>query len=155
MEFNWSLPIWCHSNWLKKSSKISRITTIGPYDHHNEIPISIDNINIFMLNHGSTTAVPRVYSPNHTKTNCTFFRCCCCYRSILQVRSLAPVLCMRLFHAGIGSYHLTQRPPSQSNYREVSNIRRTESPNINISCLVLQLSQPNPLKPDVKLRMKM
>ena len=40
-------------------------------------------------------------------------------------------------------------------YHQVSNIRCTQSPNINVSCLVLQLSLPNPLKPSVKLRMKM
>ena len=40
-------------------------------------------------------------------------------------------------------------------YCQFSNIRRTQSPNINVSRLVLQLSLPNPLKPRVKLRMKM
>ena len=40
-------------------------------------------------------------------------------------------------------------------YRKVSNIRRTKSQNFNASRLILQLSLPNPLKPGVKLRMKM
>ena len=40
-------------------------------------------------------------------------------------------------------------------YRKVSNIRRTKSQNLNASRLILQLSLPNPLKPGVKLRMKM
>ena len=40
-------------------------------------------------------------------------------------------------------------------YRQLSNIRRTQSQNINGSRLVLQLSLPNPLKPGVNLRMKM
>ena len=40
-------------------------------------------------------------------------------------------------------------------YRQFSNIRRTQSQNIIVSHLVLQLSLPNPLKPCVKLRMKM
>ena len=40
-------------------------------------------------------------------------------------------------------------------YRKISNIRRTESPNLNVSRLVLQLSLPNPMKPGVKSRMKM
>ena len=44
---------------------------------------------------------------------------------------------------------------SVSTYREVSNIRRTKSQNLNASRLVLKLSLPNPLKPGVKLRMKM
>ena len=39
-----------------------------------------------------------------------------------------------------------------ANYRKVSNIRCTKSQNLNASSLVLQLSLPNPLKPDVKLR---
>ena len=40
-------------------------------------------------------------------------------------------------------------------YRQLSNIRRTQNQNITVSRLVLQLSLPNPLKPGVKLRMKM
>ena len=40
-------------------------------------------------------------------------------------------------------------------YRKVSNIRRTKSQNLNASRLILSLSLPNPLKPGVKLRMKM
>ena len=40
-------------------------------------------------------------------------------------------------------------------YRKVSNIRRTKSQNLNDSCLVLQLSLPNRLKPGVKSIMKM
>ena len=40
-------------------------------------------------------------------------------------------------------------------YRQFSNIRCTQFQNINGSRLVLQLTLPNPLKPGVKLRMKM
>ena len=40
-------------------------------------------------------------------------------------------------------------------YRQFSNISCTQSQNVNVSHLVLQLSLPNPLKPCVKLRMKM
>ena len=39
-------------------------------------------------------------------------------------------------------------------YRKISNIRRTNSQNLNDSHLVLQSSLPNPLKPGVKSRMK-
>ena len=39
--------------------------------------------------------------------------------------------------------------------RKSSNIRRTKSPNLNVSRLVLQLSLSNPMKPGVKSRMKM
>ena len=42
-----------------------------------------------------------------------------------------------------------------STYRKVFNIRPTKSQNLNNSCLVLQLSLPNLLKPCIKLRMKM
>ena len=40
-------------------------------------------------------------------------------------------------------------------YREVSNIRRTKYRHLKESRTVLRLSLPNPLKPDVKSRMKM
>ena len=40
-------------------------------------------------------------------------------------------------------------------YRRISNIRRTGSPNSDVSRLVLQMSLPNPIKPGVKSRMKM
>ena len=40
-------------------------------------------------------------------------------------------------------------------YRQVSNIRRTKSQNLKDYRTVLRLSLPNPLKPDVKSRMKM
>ena len=42
-----------------------------------------------------------------------------------------------------------------SRYRQVSNIRRTKSQHLKDSRTVLRLSLPNPLKPDVKSRMKM
>ena len=42
-----------------------------------------------------------------------------------------------------------------TNYCQLSNKRRTKSQNINVSRLVLQWSLLNPLKPGVKLRMKM
>ena len=42
-----------------------------------------------------------------------------------------------------------------STYRQISNISRTKSQNLTVSCLVLQLSLPNLLKPCVKLKMKM
>ena len=40
-------------------------------------------------------------------------------------------------------------------YRKISSIRRTKSENLSDCCIVLQLPLANPLKPDVKLRMKM
>ena len=39
--------------------------------------------------------------------------------------------------------------------RQISNTSCTKYQNLNVSCLILQLSLPNPLKPDVKSRMKM
>ena len=47
--------------------------------------------------------------------------------------------------------HVTQGPTN----RKTSSISRTKSRNLNVSCLLLQWSLPNPLKPGVKLRMKM
>ena len=40
-------------------------------------------------------------------------------------------------------------------YRQISNMRLTKSPNLNVAHLVLQLSLPNPFKPGIKSRMKM
>ena len=39
-------------------------------------------------------------------------------------------------------------------YRQIPNTIRTKSQTLNVSCLVLQLSLPNPLKPGIKLKMK-
>ena len=53
-------------------------------------------------------------------------------------------------------YHPCERPGSvYSTYRKTSGISRTKSQNLNVSCILLQLSSPNPLKPGAKLRMKM
>ena len=38
---------------------------------------------------------------------------------------------------------------SSLTYRQISNIRRINSQNLNVSCLALQLSFPNPLTPGV------
>ena len=46
-------------------------------------------------------------------------------------------------------------PALMLTYRKVSNIRSTKSQNLKASHPTLQLSLPNPLKPGVKLRMKM
>ena len=40
-------------------------------------------------------------------------------------------------------------------YRQISNTKRTKSQTLNVSCLVLQLSLSNPLRPGIKSRMKM
>ena len=40
-------------------------------------------------------------------------------------------------------------------YRKTSSISRTKFQNLNVSCILLQLSSLNALKPGVKLRMKM
>ena len=54
-------------------------------------------------------------------------------------------------------YDLTHWPLKDLNeiLDTVSNVRRTQSQNINVSRLVLLFYLPNPLKPCVKLRMKM
>ena len=46
------------------------------------------------------------------------------------------------------------RSKTKSIYRQVSNIRHTKSQHLEDSRTVLRLSLPNPLKPDVKSRMK-
>ena len=48
-----------------------------------------------------------------------------------------------------------QQQTRMNNYRQVSNIRRTKSQHLKYSRTDLRLSLPNPLKPDVKSKMKM
>ena len=54
-----------------------------------------------------------------------------------------------------------QNPPCEYMWSTIymncktSSISRTKSQNLNVSCIPLQLSSLNPLKPGVKLRMKM
>ena len=50
---------------------------------------------------------------------------------------------------------LTEMPFSNMDYPQVSNIRRTKSQHLKDSRIVMWLSLANPLKPDVKSRMKM
>ena len=45
--------------------------------------------------------------------------------------------------------------PTTKKYRKTSSISRTKSQSFNVSCILAQLSLLNPLKPGVKLRMKM
>ena len=44
---------------------------------------------------------------------------------------------------------------SENAYRETSSTSRTKYQNLNVSCILAQLSSLNPSKPGVKLRMKM
>ena len=46
-------------------------------------------------------------------------------------------------------------PSRTSHYSKTSSISRTESQSLNVSFILLQLSSLNPLKPGVKLRIKM
>ena len=66
---------------------------------------------------------------------------------ITATDDLSSVVCMKCV--------TTSRKHSMINYRLVSNISRTKSPHLKDSRTVLWLSLPNPLKPDVKSRMKM
>ena len=57
---------------------------------------------------------------------------------------------------GVKHFHvLTSSWELKWQYCKTSSISHTKSQNLNISCLLLQWRLPNPLKPDVKLRMKM
>ena len=55
----------------------------------------------------------------------------------------------------IGARIIKEPNSIEYDVREISNIRRNKSQNLNDSRLVLQLPLPNPLKPGVKSRMKM
>ena len=78
-------------------------------------------------------------------------------------RYLIDHLMLRLYHGRttLGKYNTKSicistgaHKPTRA-YRKTSNISRSKSQNLNVSRFVLQLSFLNPLKPDVKSRMKM
>ena len=56
----------------------------------------------------------------------------------------------RFRHGGVG-----QKLASGPLYGHTSNISRIKSQNLNVSHHILQISQPNPFEPGVKLIMKM
>ena len=58
-------------------------------------------------------------------------------------------------HEVYGSWSGSEGVSVLSKHRNVSNIRRTKYQNLTVSRLILQLPLPNPLKPGVKLRIKM
>ena len=60
-----------------------------------------------------------------------------------------------LYFTYIWSHRMVTGFCFQSHYHQVSTIRRTKSQHLKYSRTVLWLSLPNPLKPDVKSRMKM
>ena len=72
------------------------------------------------------------------------------------------IYCNWMYHIKIFNQHTKQnktKPVCLTNgkfdYRQVSNIKRTKSQHLRNHRTVLWLSFPNPLKPDVKSRMKM
>ena len=79
---------------------------------------------------------------------CGIFTICSqCVLCFLEITYMIGMFNHKLFHKFI--------VPILNRYRQTSNISGTEYQNLNISRLVLQSSLPNPLKPGVKLRMKM
>ena len=74
------------------------------------------------------------------------------YDDITNVTTCAP---QTRFIAKPLKAHNHKNNPVLAYYRQVSNIRRTKPQHLKDSRTVLRLSLPNPLKPDVKSRMKM
>ena len=64
-------------------------------------------------------------------------------------------LCLAKHQIGVSTQGTVQKGFPKEIYRHFSNIRCTESKNIIVYRLVLQLALSNPLKPGVELRMKM
>ena len=70
--------------------------------------------------------------------------------------------CMQMFYKNFDSNflgkiktpHIKSLRPNHA-YRQISNISHTKSQTLNVPCLVLQLSLPNPSKPGIKSRMNM
>ena len=74
----------------------------------------------------------------------------CSRSTFIKFWSRARQLSVKLVHA-----QPSWRLINPQTYRQISNISPTQSPNIDVSRLVLQLALLNPLKPGVRLRMKM
>ena len=75
-------------------------------------------------------------------------------------RKLDPKLYWPVSSPGYGNWHGLSSlsrglHTNVSHHNKTSTISRTKSQNLNVSCIPLQLSSLNPLKPGVKLRMKM
>ena len=51
---------------------------------------------------------------------------------------------------GLSVFQISLQKELRKIYHQTSNISRTKSHNLNVYCLILQLSLPNPLKPGVK-----
>ena len=85
-----------------------------------------------------TSLLLMVYSPGNTRS-----------QAIISDVHFRPHLShgIDLVHLDYSS-HSTRRLAVMI-YRKISNIRRTKSPNLNVSRLTLQLSLPNPMKPGV------
>ena len=76
------------------------------------------------------------------------------FRYIFQGNIIGTTLVRFLYSQGKSREIYGPEKNIKSYYRKVSNIRRTESQNLNDSCLGLQLSSPSPLKLGGKSRMK-
>ena len=73
---------------------------------------------------------------------------------VVQSVGEAEATCAQLNARGV-SHHTGEWGLLFPTVKPASSISRTKFQNSNVSCILLQLSSPNPLKPGVKLRMKM
>ena len=77
------------------------------------------------------------------------------YRTSIVCSSMANACWLVCGNQIAGLYVAARMQLTRMIYRKTSCISRTKPPNLTVSCLLLQWSLPNPLKPGVKLRMKM
>ena len=92
------------------------------------------------------------FTPVHFLYDIIFVLFCC---DIVIDTETSPI---RHFYNGWWvAYPLPNDPliPRISTHRKTSGINRTKFQNLNVSCILLHLSSLNPLKPGVKLKMKM
>ena len=79
----------------------------------------------------------------------------CLFSKIYPVKLLQENLLIKPNFWNVYAGELNQMPKRKSLYRKTSGISHTKSQNLNVSCIVWQLFSIYPLKPGVKLRMKM
>ena len=96
---------------------------------------------------------PRIFEPDTQAQYLSLW-----LKAVFDASSITPYMSTALNAKGPFYLHVfTLIPARLSNYtyRKTSSISRTKYQNLNVSCFLLQWSLPNPLKPGVKLRMKM
>ena len=122
-----------------KQENVHAVSQIACWDmqHHNWFNIKLENV--------KSTSIDL-----HRYTKCLF-------EAFWVVKSFSSAVFSHIIMTNNGKIcgDIWEDQRSLYEYREISNIRRTKTQNLNNCRLVLRLSRPNIVNPGVKARMKM